>query len=245
MEAPKNMTLPESHVESKPRETVVIFVSTEEVLVQGERVALVADILGGERAALDPIMARLAQLKENIIGPNTLSVAGSQEVTILADKSVPFAVIKTITPGKLTLLRSQGRGSLTVTLAVRNGGTERTRHTTIEVEEPARDPWLARVPGRDEKPEDDQFYDRDDNNLGVLHYNGILKDGADFVYLKIYAADDLFHYEERPLPKDGTYALSAKLKGGLVKYRVEFGSKTGDRETVLDTVANIRQVLAL
>jgi biopolymer transport protein ExbD len=96
MEAPKNMTLPESHVESKPRETVVIFVSTEEVLVQGERVALVADILGGERAALDPIMARLAQLKENIIGPNTLSVAGSQEVTILADKSVPFAVIKTI-----------------------------------------------------------------------------------------------------------------------------------------------------
>ena len=46
------MTLPESHVEAKPRETVVIFVSAEEVLVQGEPVALVADILGGERTAV-------------------------------------------------------------------------------------------------------------------------------------------------------------------------------------------------
>ena len=96
MEAPKNMTLPESRVEAKPRETVVILVTKEEVLVQGVPVALVADIVGGERAAVDPIMERLADLKKNTIGPSTLSIAGSQEVTILADKSVPFAVIKTI-----------------------------------------------------------------------------------------------------------------------------------------------------
>ena len=96
LDAPKNVTLPESRVEAKPRETVVIFVSSEEVLVQGKRVALVADILDGDSTALDPITSRLAELKENIVGPNTLAVAGSQEVTILADKSVPFTVIKTI-----------------------------------------------------------------------------------------------------------------------------------------------------
>jgi biopolymer transport protein ExbD len=96
MEAPKNMTLPESRVEAKPRETVVIFVSQEEVLVQGVSVALVADILGGKRDALDPMTSRLAELRDNIIGANTLAVAGSQEVTILADKSVPFTVIKTL-----------------------------------------------------------------------------------------------------------------------------------------------------
>jgi biopolymer transport protein ExbD len=96
MEAPKNVTLPESRVETKPRETVVIFVSEEEVLVQGQLVALVADILDGKSTATDPITSRLAELKENIIGPNTLAAAGTQEVTILADKSVPFAVIKRI-----------------------------------------------------------------------------------------------------------------------------------------------------
>ena len=96
MEAPKTVSLPESRVETKPRETVVIFVSPEQVLVQGQAVALVADILDNNSTTIDSIGARLAELKENILGPTTLAVAGSQEVTILADKSVPFAVIKRI-----------------------------------------------------------------------------------------------------------------------------------------------------
>jgi len=112
LDAPKNMTLPESRVEAKPRETVMILVSREEVLVQGEPVALVADILGGKRAALDPIKSRLAQLRENIIGPSTLAVAGSREVTIMADKSVPFSVIKTL------MSTCTGEGYENVSLAV-------------------------------------------------------------------------------------------------------------------------------
>lgn len=96
MEAPRNVSLPVSKVETKPRETVVIFVSPEDVLVQGKLVASVSDILAGKDGAVDPITAQLAALKERIIGDSTAAVAGSDEVTILADKSVPFAVIKTI-----------------------------------------------------------------------------------------------------------------------------------------------------
>jgi biopolymer transport protein ExbD len=96
MEAPKTLTLPESRVEAKPRETVVIFVSADQVIVQGKAVAVVAGILDEDPAAIDPIASRLAELKENIIGANTKAVAGSQEVTILADRSVPFIVIKKI-----------------------------------------------------------------------------------------------------------------------------------------------------
>ena len=96
MEAPKNVSLPESMIEQKPRETVVIFVSAEEVLVQGELVAQVVDILDAQSADYDPITSRLAELRDNIVGPSTLAVAGSQEVTILADKSVPFIVIRKI-----------------------------------------------------------------------------------------------------------------------------------------------------
>ena len=96
VEAPKDVTLPESVVESKPRETVVISISAEEVLVQGKLVAFVDDILSDKKGAADPINARLAELKESVIGINTKAVAGSQEVTILADRSVPFTVVKTI-----------------------------------------------------------------------------------------------------------------------------------------------------
>ncbi len=96
LEAPKNMTLPESRVETKPRETIVILVSPDEVLVQGRSVALVADILSGESSTMENIKLRLAELTASIIGTSTLTVAASQEVTILADKSVPFIVIKQI-----------------------------------------------------------------------------------------------------------------------------------------------------
>ncbi len=73
METPKNMTLPEARVETKPRETVVIFVSPEDVLVQGRIVAHVADILEGELSTVEPITTRLAELRDNIVGPSTLS----------------------------------------------------------------------------------------------------------------------------------------------------------------------------
>jgi biopolymer transport protein ExbD len=96
VEAPKNVQLPESRVETKPRETVVIFVSPDDVLVQGQIVARVDDILEGQAGIFDSLTSRLAELKDNVIGPSTLSVAGSLEVTILADKSVPFVVIRRI-----------------------------------------------------------------------------------------------------------------------------------------------------
>ena len=96
VEAPKDVKLPESRVESKPRETVVISISAEEVLVQGKLVAFVEDIINNKENAVEPINARLAELKESVIGINTQTVAASQEVTILADRSVPFTVVKTV-----------------------------------------------------------------------------------------------------------------------------------------------------
>lgn len=112
LDAPKEVTLPESRVQTKPRETVVIFVSPEEVLVQGQSVAMVTDILDGVSGSTDPITMRLAELKQNVVGPSTLAVAGSLEVTILADKSVPFIVIKRI------MSTCTGEGYENVSLAV-------------------------------------------------------------------------------------------------------------------------------
>jgi biopolymer transport protein ExbD len=96
VEAPKNVTLPESREESKPRETVVISISPDDVIVQGKIVARVADILDDKDDTMGPLSARLADLKKRVIGPNTMAVAESQEVTILADKSVPFVVVRKI-----------------------------------------------------------------------------------------------------------------------------------------------------
>ena len=96
LESPKQIKLPDSVVEAKPRESVVSFVSPYEVLVQGQPVALVEDILTMEGQQVAGIGERLDEITQSIIGINTKIVAESQEVTILADKSVPFAVVKKV-----------------------------------------------------------------------------------------------------------------------------------------------------
>ena len=150
-----------------------------------------------------------------------------------------IAATKDITPGKLILRRAQNSGKMTVTLAVNNGGAETINTTTIMVKEPKKDAWVQRTPAKDEKPEDNQFYARDDKNEGTLYYNGTLNEDADSVFLKIYAGDQPYKNESRKLSTDKTYAFSAKLKPGLDKYKVEFGSKRGSRETLLHTVTNL------
>jgi biopolymer transport protein ExbD len=111
LQQPKQISLPESVVEQKPRETVVILVGTEEVLVQGVPVARIADI-EATNGEIEAIGARLTKLSESVIGLSTQAVAESQEVTVLADKSIPFSVLKKI------LATCTARGYSRVSLAV-------------------------------------------------------------------------------------------------------------------------------
>ena len=95
--------------------TILVFfllVNSGSVEILEALVAMVADVMEGRPGAIDPITARLSQLKNSIVGPTTRVVAGSQEVTILADRSVPFAVVKKI------MSTCTGEGFENVSLAV-------------------------------------------------------------------------------------------------------------------------------
>lgn len=122
LESPRDVVLPESVVESKPRETVVIFVSPDMVMVQGEPVVRIADILATEEQDIEPIMARLAALKQSVIGIRTDAVARSEEVTILADRSIPFSVIKRI----MSTCTSQGYGRISLAVIQKDAAIPQT-----------------------------------------------------------------------------------------------------------------------
>ena len=120
LQQPRQIKLPESVIEEKPRETVVILVGKDEVLVQGVPVASIADIQAAGNADIEPIGARLAELSESVIGLSTQAVAESQEVTVLADKSIPFSILKKI------LATCTARGYTRVSLAVVQKSAEGT-----------------------------------------------------------------------------------------------------------------------
>jgi biopolymer transport protein ExbD len=119
LETPKRITLPDSVVDQKPRETVVIFISRDEVTVQGDSVVRVADILATQGQNVAPIGERLAELSGNIIGRKTWAVAESQEVTILADRTVAFSVIKKV----MSTCTSQGYGRISLAVLQKSSKT--------------------------------------------------------------------------------------------------------------------------
>jgi hypothetical protein len=150
-----------------------------------------------------------------------------------------IAVTKEIVPGKLILKRSQNSGRMTVTTTVSNGGQPKTHSVQLIVNEPKKDAWIQRIPGKDEQPEDNQFYARDDNNEGKLYYNGKLPGPANFVFLKVYADDKIYKTESQQPASDLSYAFTVNLKPGLIRYKVEFGIKNKGKETILRSVNNL------
>ena len=96
VEAPRQIKLPDSVVETKPRETVVIMVSPEVVLVQGKAAISTIELLEAKDETIVEITEGLKMLERNIIGISTKTAVGSKEVTILADKSIPFSALKKI-----------------------------------------------------------------------------------------------------------------------------------------------------
>lgn len=90
----KSVKLPESTAEQMPKETVVVTVNNQDVLVQGRRVASIAEI---ERAGSDLIPALKAELEHQAARNGAGSGTGTgRELTIMGDKEIPYRLLKRI-----------------------------------------------------------------------------------------------------------------------------------------------------
>lgn len=94
LEPPKEIKLPDSVVEAKPRQTLVIMVSEQTIMVQGEPTVSMADVLATKDEIIRPVMERLSRIRQTTVGLNTEAVAKTNEVVILAHKTIPFKVLK-------------------------------------------------------------------------------------------------------------------------------------------------------
>jgi biopolymer transport protein TolR len=90
------IALPDSVIETRPRETVAIVVSPEAVIVQGEAVVSTPKLLDDGIGMVHELKERLEQLGSNLMRTSTQAAAEGMEVTLLADKSIPFKVLKKI-----------------------------------------------------------------------------------------------------------------------------------------------------
>ena len=104
------IALPASVVETRPRETVAIVVSPEVVMVQGEAVISTPKLLDDSIGIVYEIRERLEQIERNIIETSSKMAAENKEITLLADKTIPFKVLKKI----MTSCTASGYGKISL-----------------------------------------------------------------------------------------------------------------------------------
>jgi biopolymer transport protein ExbD len=93
--SPKAVQLPQSVAEKSPRETVVVIVSGTEIVVEGRRIASVADVLemkgdliAALKTELDLQAARQVVRKEH--------EAQGKAVTVMGDKDIPYQLLRKV-----------------------------------------------------------------------------------------------------------------------------------------------------
>jgi biopolymer transport protein ExbD len=91
----KNIAIPQSVSEAKPRQSTVMMVTRDTVFVNGQPTATVAEIQASPDLVNEPLRARLAEesQRRTLLSPNDPT---AREITVLADKSLPYSVLKKI-----------------------------------------------------------------------------------------------------------------------------------------------------
>ena len=91
----KAVKLPESHADKMPRETVVIVVAGQDILVDGRKVATVDEALASAGDEIAPLKAELALHagKQVVRAENK---AQGKSVTIMGDKDIPDRLLRKV-----------------------------------------------------------------------------------------------------------------------------------------------------
>ena len=89
----RSVQMPESVSEQKPRETVVVVVNHEGILVQGQLVISMDDALAQEGNTLEPLKLALAAQTGRLID---VASDNDKEVTIIGDRTLPYRLLRKV-----------------------------------------------------------------------------------------------------------------------------------------------------
>ena len=91
----KAVKLPESTAEKSPKETVVIIVSNQDILVQGRKVSSVSEVMNADGDFIEPLKAELDfHAGRQLIRKE--KETQHKAITIMGDKEIPYRLLRKI-----------------------------------------------------------------------------------------------------------------------------------------------------
>jgi biopolymer transport protein TolR len=92
----KDVQLPESIAEEKAKETVVIVIGDVDIVVQGKKVATVAEVLAQAGNDIPKLRQELLSQNDRVLRKEAQDDIVGREVTIMADKDIPYRLLKKV-----------------------------------------------------------------------------------------------------------------------------------------------------
>jgi len=92
----KSVKLPESQSQELPRENLIIMVSATDILVQGQKVADVAEVMQSSETQIEALKKNLMLQSAKLWDQKQLTTDEGAEITLLADKKIPYALLRKI-----------------------------------------------------------------------------------------------------------------------------------------------------
>ena len=92
----KDLVLPESIAEERARETVVVLISDQDLLVQGQVVGSVPQIMASDELIIPELKAALQAQTDRVLRQEVKEDIVNREVTIMGDKEIPYSLLKKV-----------------------------------------------------------------------------------------------------------------------------------------------------
>ncbi|MDX1404519.1 MAG: biopolymer transporter ExbD [Woeseiaceae bacterium] len=92
----KDIQLPESIAEQKAKETVVILIGEESIIVQGKPVARVADVMRRRGNDIPELRQALLSQNDRVLRREAQDDIAGREVTIMGDRDIPYRLLKKV-----------------------------------------------------------------------------------------------------------------------------------------------------
>ena len=92
----KDIQLPESMAEEKAKETVIIIISDEDIIVQGTPVAKVSDVLALRGNDIPALRQALLSQNDRVLRREAQEDIAGREVTIMGDRDIPYRLLKKV-----------------------------------------------------------------------------------------------------------------------------------------------------
>jgi biopolymer transport protein ExbD len=92
----KTISIPESLSQLKPRATVVVMITKNDLLVDGRSVISVNDVINASDAVIAPLKLALQEQSDKYLAQAAKEDIKDREVTILGDRNTPYSVLRKV-----------------------------------------------------------------------------------------------------------------------------------------------------